>query len=193
MPIEIEAKMRLHDPAALEATLRGLDAEFRADILEVNTFFDTPDNDLKAADEGLRVRVERTDAGEQALITHKGPRTHGRLKSRSETQLEVADARDAGELLQALGYHPALTFEKRRRRWSIDGCLVELDTLPHLGEFVEIEGPTDEAVQALRDKLGLADAPLVPTSYIAMLRSHLLEHHLDQSYVPLTPQPATAD
>ena len=68
-----------------------------------------------------------------------------------------------------------LTFEKRRTRYLLDGCRVEIDTLPHLGMYVEIEGATEEDVLAVRDKIGMADVPLIRASYIAMLLTHLRE------------------
>ncbi len=189
MPVEIEAKMRLADRVALEARLAKLAADgaarFVADLLEVNTFFDTPGRDLRAADRGLRVRVEQDErtGRRQVVITHKGPRLHGPLKSRSETELVVADARTAAALLESLGFAATLSFEKRRTRYELDGCHVELDRLPHLGDFVEIEGPDDEAVLAVRRKLGLADEPLVAASYIALLSDYLGSRGLSGSHV----------
>ena len=78
-------------------------------------------------------------------------------------------------LLGELGYRHVLTFEKRRTRYTLDGCRIELDDLPVIGGFVEIEGPSDELVLAARDKLGLGEAPLIKSSYIAMLKTHLHE------------------
>ena len=63
MMIEIEAKMRLSDPAAVVARLRALDAELDVEVLEVNTFFDSHDGGLKSSDQGLRVRVETPIVG----------------------------------------------------------------------------------------------------------------------------------
>ena len=90
----------------------------------------------------------------------------------------MVDARAAGELLGALGYHPVLTFEKRRQRWLLDDCRVELDEVPHLGHFIEIEGDSDEAVLAVRDALGLGEVPLIRASYIAMLTTYARDHNL---------------
>ena len=179
MPIEIEAKMRLTDRAAVEHRLREAGAVDTGQIVETNTFFDTPEGSLKSSDQGLRVRVEHhEDGGEVATLTHKGPRAHGQLKSRSETEARVADAHAAAELLGALGYLPVLSFEKRRSRWTLDGCNVELDVLPYVGTFCEIEGDDDESVLAVREKLGLHDTPLIRASYIAMLMSYIRENHL---------------
>lgn len=179
MNVEIEAKMRLTDRPAIERRLKELGAERAAELLEINTYFDTDQRQLKSSDQGLRVRIEETADGQrQATITHKGPRAHGRLKSRSETEVAIADANDAAQLLRALGYMPVLSFEKRRRRWRLDGVHVELDVLPYLGAFIEIEGPSDEAVLGVREKLGLNDTPLIRASYIAMLMSYIRENQL---------------
>ncbi len=191
MPIEIEAKMRLGDLAALEARLEEEGATRLAVIFETNTFFDTRDGAFKSSDQGLRIRIERGEGGdERVVLTHKGPRAHGRLKSRNETEVVVDSGRSAAELLGALGYLPVLTFEKRRTRYELGGCRVELDELPYLGAFCEIEGPNDETVLAVREKLGLAEAPLVHASYIAMLVSYAREHHLKAKLIRF--EPATA-
>ncbi|MEM1109131.1 MAG: class IV adenylate cyclase [Planctomycetota bacterium] len=187
MMIEVEAKLRLTDPAALHAKLDELDAVREREVSETNTYFDQPDGGLKSSDQGLRVRIELDPAtGEtETVMTHKGPRAHGRLKSRSETEVGVSDIRGATEMLAALGYQPVLTFEKHRIRYLLDGCRVEIDTLPYLGTFVEIEGNTDEDVLAVQDKLGFGDQPLIRASYIAMLVTYLRENNLTMTTIKL--------
>lgn len=180
MSLEIEAKMRLTDRDALIETLGRVGGVFVAELAETNSYFDSPTGGLKSTDQGLRIRVEVAQPGtpEESVtttITHKGPRAHGTLKSREETELDVDNAKDAALLLGAIGYHHVLTFEKRRTRYTLDGCRIELDDLPVIGGFVEIEGPSDTLVLAAREKLGLDDAPLIKSSYIAMLKTHLHE------------------
>lgn len=188
MIIEVEAKLRLSDPDALHAKLAELHAVHDRDVLETNTYFDRPDGDLKSSDQGLRVRIEidRATGKAETILTHKGPRAHGRLKSRSETEVGVSNAHAAAQMLSALGYEPVLTFEKQRTRYLLDGCRVEIDTLPHLGTFVEIEGNTDDDVLAVQAKLGLSDQPLIRASYIAMLTTYLRENNLTHTIVKLT-------
>ena len=188
MAVEIEAKMRLHQPDALITRLHELGATLTHQISETNSYFDTPEGTLKCTDQGLRTRVEVTNVGGPdetitTTITHKGPRTMGQLKSRVENEVVVDNARDAALLLGALGYHHVLSFEKRRVRYRLDGCHVELDELPIIGRFVEIEGESDEAVIAVREKLGLADEPLIRSSYIAMLKTHLQETHSSETMI----------
>jgi adenylate cyclase class 2 len=177
MPVEIEAKMKVDDLSVVRERLRAAGARAAGVVLETNTFYDTDDRSLLAADKGLRLRQSR-DAGTGAsefVITYKGPRMHGPLKSRDELEVRVDDGPAGGALLEALGYHTVLAFEKRRETWELGGCKVELDELPHLGVFVEIEGPGEDAVMKVRDTLKLGDRPLVRASYIAMLMTHLQE------------------
>lgn len=188
MGVEIEAKMRLNDREGMVARLQALGAERVAEFSETNSYFDTASGSLKATDQGLRTRVEVTDAGTKdekivTKITHKGPRAMGALKSRYETELTVDNARDAAMLLSALGFQHVLSFEKRRTRYRLDGCNVELDELPVIGRFIEIEGPTEQAVNAVRDKIGLSREPVIRSSYIAMLRTHLQETHTTKAMV----------
>ena len=105
MIVEVEAKLRLNDPEAMHHKLAELDAMRDRDVLEINTYFDRPDGDLKSSDQGLRIRVETDQAtGKvETILTHKGPRAHGRLKSRSETEVGVSDARAEAQMLTALG------------------------------------------------------------------------------------------
>jgi adenylate cyclase class 2 len=177
MSVEIEAKMKVTDLSAVRERLSAAGAKVIGAFLERNTFFDTEDRSLLAADEGLRVRSSQ-DRGSGAVactMTHKGPRQHGQLKSREETEMTVGSEPDALEMLVCLGFKRVLSFEKRRESWSLGGCKVELDEVPHLGTFVEVEGPKEEAVLRVRERLGLAERPMIRASYIAMLMTFLQE------------------
>jgi adenylate cyclase class 2 len=177
MAVEIEAKMKVDSFDAVRAKLRDGGASGPNQHFEVNTFFDTEDRSLLAADEGLRLRRDRDAAAgvEKNVVTFKGPRQPGPLKSREEVELEVSDSAAAVQLLERLGYLRTLSFEKRRESWTLDHCKVELDEVPHLGRFVEVEGPDEASVMKVREKLGLASRPIVKSSYIALLMSHLQE------------------
>ena len=178
MPVEIEAKIKVPNHDALRARLMDLGATRVGEVLETNTFFDTEDRSLLAADRGLRIRQNHNLASrsEEFILTIKGPRLHGQLKSREELEVKIESGRDMSVILEQLGYRVVLSFEKRRESWSLNDCHVELDTLPHLGTYIEIEGKGDEKVMKVRDQLGLADRPLVKASYIALLMTYLQEH-----------------
>ena len=177
MPVEIEAKMKVESFEELRQRLGESGARRVGEVLETNRFFDTLDRKLLAADNGLRLRTARgVESGrERHIITVKGSQRQGELKSREEAEVEVADAQDARLVLNAMGYEPTLAFEKRRESWKLGGCKIEVDELPLLGRFVEIEGPDEPTVMRLREKLGLSDRPLIKTPYIKMLADYLKE------------------
>ncbi|MEX2671550.1 MAG: class IV adenylate cyclase [Phycisphaeraceae bacterium] len=181
MTIEIEAKMRLNDSVGLIDRLLHLVGQPIAEIVESDVFLDTAEKALRSADCGLRVRHEAhliNDLPDRSRITYKGRRENGPIKRREELELGVSTADTAVLLLERLGYHVQIRFQKHRRRWRVEPCYVEIDQLPYLGRFVEIEGPSDDAVMAVREQIGLADEPLLQQPYVGMLEAYLLEHEI---------------
>ena len=175
MAVEIEAKMSVDSFDAVRTKLREVGATPAGAHFEVNTFFDTAERGLVARGEGLRLRLNRDDATgrETHVVTFKGPRRPGALKSREEIEFDVSPGAAAAELLERLGYRRTLSFEKRRETWELGGCKVELDEVPHLGQFVEVEGPGEQIVLRVREQLGLSGRPIVKESYVALLTQHL--------------------
>jgi adenylate cyclase class 2 len=171
MSIEIEVKVRAPSLTTVRKSLKTANAKRVGARFEVNAFYDTPDRAMKVRGEGLRLRVMR-DAKSKvstSVITFKGPRESGEVSRREEIEFEIGDFDDASALLGKLGYQRRLGFEKRRETWTLDGCLVELDELPYLGTFVEIEGPSDDKVLRTLKKLGLSHEEPVTRGYISMI------------------------
>jgi len=177
MAVEIEAKMKVDSLDPVRERVKNAGASLIGEYLETNTFFDTDDRSLLAADQGLRIRRATVqESGEDIItITFKGPRQHGKLKSREEIELTVGDFDAATRLLESLGYSRVMSFQKKRQSWKLKNCRVELDELPQLGVYVEIEGPSEDAVLKIRESLSLHDRGLVKASYVALLMAHLQE------------------
>lgn len=188
MPVEIEAKIKVDDLAATRAKLQSLGAKLVGDFFETNVIFDTEDRSLLAVDKGLRVRAARNVATdeESVTITFKGPRKHSAMKSRQETELQVSGFQPAVELLGQLNFHQVLLFEKRRQSWELGGCKVELDELPHLGCFVEIEGQSEKAIQRVQEQLGLGHRPIVKTAYVGLMMTYLQDRGESERAVKFT-------
>ena len=180
MTFEIEAKYAVRSHGPIRAQLQKLEAERIGAVLETNHIFDRPDRSLFATDCGLRVREIRVlDGAEQpATLTFKGARTGAALKTRQEVETPIGDAVAACRLLRALGFVETVTFEKRRESWRFGASRVELDELPHLGLFVEIEAAEEATVHQARDTLGLGDSDFIRESYIALLIGHCQQHNL---------------
>ena len=123
---------------------------------------------------------------EVATLTFKGPRDPGPLKSREEIETEVADADAVLNLLERLGYVTILSYEKLRESWTLDDCRIELDEPPHLGLFVEIEGPNESAIREVQQRLQIADASLIRKSYVRLLADYCARHRLSPKAASLT-------
>ncbi|HZK82922.1 MAG TPA: class IV adenylate cyclase [Humisphaera sp.] len=188
MAVEIEAKMAVKDLGAVRARIKECGATRLGAFAEVNTFFDTDDRSLLAADKGLRLRLKRnTETGEEDhIITYKGPRQPGPLKSREEVELAVEGSAEAIKLLESLGFAKTLSFEKRRESWLLDNCEIELDELPYIGNYVEIEGPDEQTVLRVRKRLNLSDRELIKYGYIAILTGYLQERGMTQRDIKFT-------
>lgn len=189
MAIEIEAKMKVDDHGPTRARLHQLGATPKSAVLETNTFFDTPDRALYAQNKGLRVRFMRglRETSEKTVITFKGPQMMGPLKTRPEHEITVTNPIEAVSFFEAMGYARTLTFQKRRESWKLGECSVELDEVPQLGFFVEIEGPDEHVVMEAREALGLADCPIIKTAYTTLLMEYLQQHGMTEQVISFNP------
>jgi predicted adenylyl cyclase CyaB len=173
MYIEIEAKLKVDSLPKIARRLKAVGAEFVRQKLQTDIYLDDSKSTLRKTDSALRIRLQRIGRKEQTVMTFKGPRRKGRFKQRREIQFEVADADSAEMLLVSLGYKKSLVFQKKRCLWRLDGCEVALDTLPLLGNFVEIEGPNEKTIARVQKTLGLADLSHIADSYAALMQKQI--------------------
>ena len=109
------------------------------------------------------------------MVTVKGPAGKTGLRPREAFDIKCEPVEQVIPLLEALGFERMMSFEKHRDSWEVEGCLVELDTMPHFGKFLEIEGPSEAAVGAVQSRLGLGELKPVRESYSAMVGKLLKE------------------
>ncbi len=182
---EIEAKYRFCDHRRLRVALVRNGAAFIGAVVQRDTYFDTPGGRLREAECGLRLRVSAApsphggdEAGggdESGIITWKGPSEKDRrFKVRTEVEVSVDSAVAAVRLLEGLGFEKVFVLEKRRATYRFGGCLVELDTLPLIGDFVEIEGPDRRSIAKAADAIGIAGEH-IPEPYLHLLLDHCRE------------------
>ena len=174
MAQELEAKFHVANFRAVRKSLRKLGTVYCGTAIQRDRFFDTPDRRIYGSGSGMRirtVRILRRGAGgleAQPLLTYKGPlAANRRTKVRSELQTRAADADALTEILRVLGFDLFVTIEKRRASYKLGRCAIELDELPLLGRFVEIEAPTERMLDTVRRKLALTDDAVVE-SYLHM-------------------------
>ena len=177
-PMEIEGKYRVDDERALLARLDALGAQPGPPETHEDHYLQHPARDFRATDEALRMR----QVNGAWLVTYKGPRAAGPLKSRPEIELPIAAGSDADwlRIWAHLGFRPVAVVRKSRRPFSLaalhPGLHATLDHVPGVGHFAELEcvvhGPAEReaaeaAVHDAAARLGLG-AP-ERRSYLAMV------------------------
>lgn len=185
MGLEIEAKLGVDSHGPLRRTLADLAAQFVGRVTETNHILDAADGSLRSAGSALRVRTSQpADAGPATTtLTFKGPVQGGGLKRREEIEVSVEDPEAMLNLLQALSFVEVMAYRKRRESYRLANCRIELDEVPMLGCFVEIEGPGEEAIRQVQQQMGLADVQHIPQSYIALLRTHCARTGRDPRWI----------
>jgi adenylate cyclase class 2 len=175
MAVEIEIKLKVDHLAPVRDRLRALGATHVGEVTETNVFLDTPDRALLGSDCGLRLRHNRDchTHAEKLVVTYKGPRGEGPVKRREEIEFGVDKPEQFEQVLERLGYVRQLSFEKRRETWRLEKCTVELDSLPELGSFVEIEAASEAEVKRVRERLGLNDITAIVPTYADLVSHHL--------------------
>ncbi|HTV49471.1 MAG TPA: class IV adenylate cyclase, partial [Phycisphaerae bacterium] len=134
IPREIEIKLHIKNPAELRRRLFEAGAVNVRSVLEINTFYDTPDQRLRQADSALRIRRIANDGGPAStvLVTWKGHST-GVMHNRPSIDLTAAPREQAEQFLMVLGFQVTVGFEKKRESWKLGDCSVELDEMPVFG------------------------------------------------------------
>jgi adenylate cyclase, class 2 len=167
MNMEIEKKYRLtrEQRGRLLGRLAEVKATPQGKEFEENTLYAGGQLDLQT--EVLRLRR----VGERTILTYKRRLpTDSAIKHHREDETEVADASALRGILDALGYTPALVYEKRRATWQVAGAEVVLDELP-FGLYLEIEGD-EQAIMEVERLLELSNVEAEMSSYPALTRRY---------------------
>lgn len=150
MSIEIEKKYRLTQKQRDEVLQRlpEIGAKRQGEEFEENTLYAGEALDL--ARSVLRLRR----VGKRAILTYKERfPTRSDIKHQREDETAVANAEAMELILEALGFTPALVYEKRRETWTLDKTEIVIDELP-FGLFMEIEG-TEQDIRSVESKLAV--------------------------------------
>jgi adenylate cyclase, class 2 len=131
--------------------------------------------DITARGGWLRLRNQ----GERTFLTYKQTTSpESAIDTILEAEVQVGDFDAARILLEAMGFTALRYQENYREEWHLDGVTFDLDTWPDLPTFLEIEGPTDNAVREAAEGLGLdlthATYGSVDEVYLAVLHRDIL-------------------
>ena len=167
MGIEIEKKYRLtrEQHERLLRRLRERGAIDEGEEFEENTLYGG--GQLDVSRQVLRLRR----VGARAIITYKERyASESAIKHQQEEETIVEDAQAMSAILEALGYKPALVYEKRRRTYRLLEVELVLDELP-FGLFMEIEGE-EQAIVEVEQTLDLTEVEAEMASYPELTRRY---------------------
>ncbi|HKG45593.1 MAG TPA: class IV adenylate cyclase [Pyrinomonadaceae bacterium] len=165
--IEVEKKFRLtkRQRDAVLKRLPEVGANLEGEEFEENTLFNGAM--LEAGSSVLRLRR----VGSKAILTYKKrlPGTSS-IKQQREEETAVADPEAMEAILVALGFTPALIYEKRRQTWRLGKTEIVIDVLP-FGLFMEIEGRVSD-IRTVERKLGLKGLRAENATYPQLTAKH---------------------
>ncbi len=187
MPNEIEAKFKVDSHRPIRRSLRRAGAVYLNTCIQTDRYFDTTKKELLGRDSGLRIRsVHRLKAGRGEFdsvpeITFKGPRKHQKgMKIRSEYQTRIEDADAIVQIFRAMGLKVSMTVQKRRAEYRLGRAVIALDTLPLLGDFVEIEAPGEKEVGDVCKRLSL-NGEMITVPYTQLLAEHCKKANINRN------------
>ncbi len=167
MPVEIEKKYRLtkKQREAVLQRLPEIGAKQRGEEFEENTLYGG-----EKLDPGRAVlRLRRVESGATLTYKERFP-TSSSIKHQREDETRVEDPEAVDAILDALGFSPALVYEKRRQTWRMGKTEIVIDELP-FGLFMEIEGSESE-IRNIESKLAIKGLKGVRATYPQLTLKH---------------------
>lgn len=145
---EYEAKFLNIDVDTVREQLRAADAQQAfGKTLFTRLIFE---NDAVKGDQWLRLR----DEGGKTTLTLKQVSDATTINGTTEIEIEVDSLDTTTELLKAIGLRQVRYQQNYREEWQLGDITYDLDTWPDLPTFIEIEGPSEDAVRTAVADLG---------------------------------------
>lgn len=173
MPNNTETEIKLFVPhlELVQVRLERVGAKLTAPrVYERNVRYENTEKSLTP--NGIVVRL-REDS--RVRLTYKeGASVQDGVVSRTEVEVEVSDFDGMQIILDKLGYHPHMVYEKYRTTYELDDAEIVLDEMPY-GSFVEIEGDI-AVIESVIKRLELGSAARYPGSYTTLferVKTHL--------------------
>jgi adenylate cyclase class 2 len=169
MKTEIEVKLRIEDPAAIEARLLTIGAsQVQPREFEDNQLYDYPDFALKTRGAMLRLRTKERGG----ILTYKeSPRVEGGAKVRDELEVTVSDGEATATLITKIGLRPLFRYQKYRAVYLHSDLLITIDETP-IGNFMELEGEKI-LIDQMAERLGYKASDYIVKSYLDLYQDHM--------------------
>jgi len=171
MGLEIEKKYRLTLKQREEVLRRlpEIKAKREGEDFEVNTLYTGESVDVG----NCVLRLRRI--GDRGILTYKERfPSSSDIKHQREDETRVDDPDAMEAILDALGFTPALVYEKRRETWTLGKTEIVIDELP-FGLFMEIEG-TEQGIREVESKLAIKRLRTEPSTYPQLSLKHGIDY-----------------
>lgn len=163
---EIEIKFVVKDTKTITEKLRKFG--FRIAVgrhREKNYLFDDADGNLQKA--GKLLRIRQTPSAQ--TVTFKGPISpKSKLKHREEIECRIENADVLIHIFEEVGFKIRTEYSKYRTVFEKEGFNISLDET-EAGNYLEVEGPSDEEITKLGEKLGYSERDFVRRTYAELI------------------------
>ena len=163
---EIEIKFLVRDVKTITEKLKRLGFQIAVGRhWEKNLLLDDKDGTLKGG--GKLLRIRKTPIGQS--LTFKGPiSAASKLKHREEIECKCEDAGLMVRILEEIGYKVTTQYSKYRTVFEREGLIVSLDET-EAGNYIEVEGSSDEVIMDLGKQLGYSEGDYVRRTYAELI------------------------
>ena len=146
MHTEYEVRVLEIDVDKIKSTLDSIGALFEWDLLQKRYVYDfIPKLDGK----WIRLRTN----GDKTTLTIKNL-VSSQIDGTQELEIEVDNFERCNLILKELGYEAKGFQENRRIQYNLNGVEIDIDSWPYIPTYLEIEGPSEEAVYNTVKALG---------------------------------------
>lgn len=148
---EIEVRFLEVDQSTLSKRLLELGAKDLGEDFLREIIFYHPD---KEYDDNHRRFVRIRSMNKETVLTYK----HHYEDSASgtvEIEFKIEDPKSAEAFMKELGWYQARVQEKERHSFQLGETTVDFDSWPKVPTYVELEGPSEQALKKTAQKLGL--------------------------------------
>lgn len=160
--LEKEIKILEIDREEVEKKLLSLGAEKTFEGFIHDVYYDFPasgDAKNKMEFNGRMFRVRKR--WEEHIYTIKNKRSEVSLEewvtAKDEHETPITDVESFSKVLERYGMEKIREKKKHRISYALDGMEFDFDLYKNIPEFLEIEGPSGEAIQSWVEKLDLTD------------------------------------
>lgn len=141
----------------IEATFYEIDKdEIRAKLKELGATLVYPEFLMRRVvyETGKHSFARVRQEGNGVVMTYKKYVDDTVITGCKEVNVKVDDYEAANLFMHGIGMQEKANQDSYRELWELDGVEVTIDTWPWIPTYIEVEGPSEEAVWAVSEKLG---------------------------------------